>query len=165
MPTTCKLIAKSTLGSAASTVTFDSIPSTATDLLFLVSPRGTNYTELRLAFNTAATTDLTSRSIQGTGSSAVSYSLARGYVCEMPVSTATANTFGNVEIYIPNYAGSTNKSYSATGVSENNATAAEIVATAGLWSNTSAITKVVFSCSTGQFAAESSFFLYGITKA
>jgi hypothetical protein len=55
------------------------------------------------------------------------------------LATATANTFGNTEFYIPNYTSSNYKSFSVDGVTENNATAA-FALYAGLWSNTAAIT-------------------------
>jgi hypothetical protein len=45
-------------------------------------------------------------------------------------------------MYIPNYAGSSNKSVSIDAVTENNATAAEANLVAGLWSSTAAITSI-----------------------
>jgi hypothetical protein len=77
-------------------------------------------------------------------------------------SSATASTFGSGLIYIPNYAGSTNKSYLTDWVTENNATAAYAGFTAGLLSNTAAITDVTL---TGSFVQYSTATLYGISKS
>jgi hypothetical protein len=55
----------------------------------------------------------------------------------------TANTFANVEVYIPNYTSTNQKSVSADAVSEQNATTAYMALTAQLWSNlTTAITSI-----------------------
>jgi hypothetical protein len=78
----------------------------------------------------------------------------------------TASTFGNCSIYIPNYAGSTNKSMSIEGASESNHSGAGIGAAACLWSSTAAITAIkLFPYHGSNWKSGSSFFLYGITKA
>jgi hypothetical protein len=77
-------------------------------------------------------------------------------------SDATANTFGNSSIYIPNYSGATNKSYSADGVNETNATQAFQELDASLWSNTASITQVTLSVENGNFVQYSSATLYGV---
>jgi len=76
----------------------------------------------------------------------------------------TASTFGNGQVYIPNYAGSNNKSTSADTVSEDNATLAYSALTAGLWSNTAAITSITIAAVTN-FAQYSTAYLYGISNA
>jgi hypothetical protein len=69
-------------------------------------------------------------------------------------------------MYVPNYAGSTNKSMSSTGVQETNASGADMGAAASLWSSTDAITQIQILPLTGpNFVSGSSFYLYGITKA
>jgi hypothetical protein len=76
----------------------------------------------------------------------------------------TASTFNNAELYIPNYAGSTNKSFSVDSVNENNATLVDTAIMAGLWANTAAITSISiagFSQSITQYSTAS---LYGILK-
>ena len=166
MATTMKLIAKQTLGSSAATVTFDSIPGTGyTDLVFYITARrDAAATDLLLLFNTSGGT-YTTRLLYGTGSSALSATPARncGIVC---ANTDTANTFASNWVYIPNYAGSTAKSWSSEGATENNGTTAYITASAGVWDQTAAITKVDFTNNGGgNFVSGSSFFLYGITKA
>lgn len=172
MATTCKLIAKTTLGSSAANIEFTSIPSTYTDLLLVCSVRSDRASNavdnVKIRFNGAANdNNLSVRYLYGDGASATSFTLSSfAYIGNAPASTATSNTFSSNECYIPNYAGSTNKSFSATGVQETNGTTAYIDAIAGLWSDTSAITAVrIFPANGSNFVTNSSAFLYGITKA
>ena len=165
MATTCKLIQKIVLGSNAADITFSDIPSTYTDLYIVASARTTRNDAgvLALRFN-GSTTGYSNRFLEGNGSSAASYTDTDAIiVCG---ATSTSNTFGSVEIYIPNYAGSTNKSASITSVQETNASGAFIRAHAFLWSNTAAITSVKIQDNTStNIVSGSAFFLYGITKA
>lgn len=166
MATTMKLIAKQTLGSSAASVAFSSIPGTYTDLLLTFSARTTNSTvpDGYIGFN-SSTANFSARYLYGTGSGTGSASGVARYLGAQVPTAYTASTFGATEIYIPNYAGSTNKSYSITNTTENNATGSYLEAIAGLWSNTSAITSIELTLSAGSWAASSSFFLYGITKS
>ena len=80
--------------------------------------------------------------------------------------TALANTFSNCSVYVPNYAGSTNKSFSADLTAENNTTGTNMQLVAQLWSDTSAITSLVFVPGNGtNFVSGSSFYLYGIKNS
>jgi len=172
MPTTMKLIAKSVLGSAAADVTFSDIPGTYTDLLLIFSARTTFTGDLvadgvRVRFNGATSdTNHSGRWLYGSGSSVSSSTEAfcrSGYAT---TDNSTASTFASNEMYIPNYAGSTAKSYSSTAMTEKNATGADMLAIAGLWNSTSAITSMrLYPASGTNLKADSSFFLYGITKA
>jgi len=77
--------------------------------------------------------------------------------------SATASTFGNGEYYIPNYTSSNYKSVSADAVSENNNTTAYARLTAGLWSNTAAITSIRLTPDTGTaWVTNSTATLYGV---
>lgn len=170
MATTCKLIAKVSLGSDAANIEFTSIPGTYTDLLIAYSLRSTRSAVVdvvQIRFNGAANdTNLSSRYLRGDGANATSAAPAAGYAGLVSGDTATASTFGSGEIYIPNYAGSTNKSWSSVGVSETNSTTAYIEAEAGLWSSTNAITAVNILPSNGpNWKSGSSAFLYGIKKS
>ena len=166
MPLQLYKIASTDLTATASTVTFSSIPQGYTDLKVVVSARNTSSgASLRLRFN-GTTTNHTDRYMEANGSTVVSGSNAFGvsyiFVGAVNGSSTTSNTFSNNEIYIPNYAGSTNKSVSADGVSENNATTAYADLAAGLWSNSAAITSIELSPNTNSFAQYSTFTLYGI---
>ena len=169
MATTYELIASTTLGSAAAYIEFTSIPATHDDLVLLASLRSSRNSggdNVKLEFN-GSTSNLSNRYLYGTGSSAASASSAtaiNGIIC--PDEFDTANTFGSAKIYIPNYAGSTNKSVSAESAQETNASFAYMHIAAGLWANTSAITSLKLTPSAGpNFVSGSSAFLYGITKA
>lgn len=161
------VIGHTELGSAG-TITFSSIPNTYTDLLIMVSVRGNSAPFLGMGFN-GSTSNFSNRKLEGDGSGAYGASRADTFVGYMSGSASTSNTFANGIIYIPNYAGSTNKSFSADLVSENNATGANQQIVAGLWSNTAAISSVeLYEWGSGNsknnFAANTSATLYGITK-
>ena len=153
-------------GGAAS-IDFSSIPSTYTDLKIVASLRtvltGQVVQSLLIQFN-GSTTGYSYRLLQGSGSTAASYNNTTRYFGDAPAADATANTFGNLEIYIPNYAGSANKSYSADSVTENNSTSALANLDAGLWSNTAAITSISLSAA-NNFVQYSTASLYGISKS
>jgi hypothetical protein len=169
MPNTFELIASSTVGSGgATTFDFTSIPSTYTDLCLKWSARGGNVDPVEfvsISLN-GSTSSFSSRFLRGRGSSVDSYTDTT-LITQANGSTSTASTFSNGEIYIPNYAGSTNKSYSMDGVTENNATAADAVLGAGLWSATPvAINRVTITCGGGRsFVQYSTAYLYGVKNA
>lgn len=169
MPTTCKLIAKNVLGSDTASVTFSSIPATYTDLWLVMSARSDRSGDINdfinVSFN-GSTSNFTGRYLQGNGSSASSNTNVPRLIGYMTASNSTASTFGSSEAYIPNYAGSTNKSFSVSAVNETNGSVAIIILCANLWSNTAAINEVGLVPANGtNFKSGSSFFLYGITKA
>jgi hypothetical protein len=162
-----QLIETKTLGAAAASIEFTSIPQTFTDLLLLASGR-TNFTggpdeQMLFSFN-ASTSDFSSRVLFGNGSTATSSTVAR-FAGHFNSNTTTANSFSNFSVYLPNYSGATNKSYSGDSVYETNATEAFQVITAGLWSNTAAITSITLTGNaSGSILAGSTVSLYGITK-
>lgn len=173
MPTTYQLIASNTLGSSAASVTFSSIPNTYTDLVLKWSARtdasGSQYDSIYLKFN-GNSANYSRVTLRGNGAAAASQIASNQTEANILISasapTGTANTFSNVELYIPNYAGSTNKPFSSFSAQENNTTTAFIFANANLWSNTSAITSIALTPEIGpNFVSGSSFFLYGIKKS
>ena len=167
MATTCKLIAKTVLGSDTASIEFTSIPATATDLWLVISARSTTVdTAVGLTFTVNGdTTDgnYTQRNLRGNGATVISGTTNTRLLGYLPGASMTADTFSNNEIYIPNYAGSANKSYSCTYAVETNASTAFTGAFAALWSNTSAITSLKIEA--GTLKSGSSAYLYGITKA
>jgi hypothetical protein len=161
-----ELIEAKTLSSNTTTVSFTSIPSTYTDLKVLVSARSTRGSDaenIYIGFNTS-TSSFTMKQIIGEGSGTpASYSLDR-LIGVLNGATAIANTFDNLEIYIPNYTSSNNKSFSVDSVQEANQTLAYSQLTAGLWSNSAAINSIEFTVQFTQIAAGSTFYLYGISN-
>jgi len=167
MANTFELIASSTVGAGgASSIDFTSIPSTYTDLVIKASLRhATGAPYLAVAFN-GSTASFTYRYLEGNGASASSSSGSANWSVAINPSSATASTFSNSELYIPNYAGSTNKSFSADGVTENNGTTAYADLFASLWSNTAAINQVTLSAvGGGNFVQYSTAYLYGVKNA
>ena len=165
MPNTFELIASSTVGAGgAANIDFTSIPATYTDLCVKVSARhDANVTGIRIQYN-GSTSSFFMRYVYGSGSAASSGADTTQYAYGNS-STYTASTFGNSEFYIPNYAGSNNKSLSSDSVTENNATAADMLFGAGLWSNTAAITSIKLSPTSGNFVQYSTAYLYGVKNA
>ncbi len=172
MPNTFTLIQAVTVGSGGSTdITFSSIPATYTDLCLQLSMRnsrgGTLVQEALITFN-GSTSGYSERIVRGDGSVVISTSGsgANFNLNGFPGGGVTANTFGSANIYIPNYAGSTNKSVSAEFITENNGTNAYAYMNAMLWSNTAAITSINLAAgSTYTWLQHSTAYLYGIVKS
>ncbi len=164
-------IASVTVGAGgAANIAFNSIPSTYTDLVLLTSARSAtgsgNWDGVYVSFNgTSVTTNHSTRRLYGFSSTVASDS-SLPYAGIIPTSGVTANTFGNGSMYIPNYAGSNNKSVSVDAVTENNSVNAINFLTAGLWSNTAAITSITLTTESGtNFVQYSTATLYGIKSS
>ena len=174
MPVTYKKIASVTVtGATAANIEFTSIPSTYTDLVVKLSARTNRASvnsDIYVQFNNNTSAIYSFRRLYGDGTSATSDSLSNnasgGFVGVATGANATASTFGNTEFYIPNYAGSTNKSFSGDGANENNATANLMEIVASLWANTSAITSIkILDYNGSSFVTNSTATLYGISKS
>ena len=169
MANTFELIASSTVGSGgAASIDFTSIPSTYTDLVVKASLRTTcnDPDDYILIKPNNSTSNLTFRFIRGSGSGVDSNTTERPPANGGGSPGSTANTFGNLEIYFPNYAGSTNKSFSIDAVTENNATFSRASLHAHLWSDTTAINRIVLT--SGQsfnFVQYSTAYLYGVKSS
>jgi hypothetical protein len=174
MPTTFTLIQPAvTVGAGgASSISFTSIPATYTDLVVKLSARSARATEIRdeifIRFNSDSGANYSYRNVRGSGSAAISQSgsaVNQVNRNDIPASGATSSTFSNHEIYIPNYAGSTQKSFSMDSVMENNATESYMFLTAGLWTGTSAISTITLTCEVSTFVQFSTAYLYGVSNA
>jgi len=173
---TYTLIQKTTLNASAASITFSSIPQTFTDLVVMLTPRASiaaDRAELYLTVNSDTAANYSSRRLQGYDSnsvlSATSSSVAptsNGSFGRIDGATATASTFSNVSLYIPNYTSSNQKSMSIDWVAENNSSTSWTVGmSAILYSGTAAITSLSFSAeSASNFVQYSSFSLYGVAK-
>ena len=168
MANTFELIASVTVGSGGSaSIDFTSIPSTYTDLVLKTCTRfADTTTDPKISIN-GSTTTFTRRHIQGNGTAASSGSGSDGWIGTTDGSGQTASTFGNSEVYLPNYTAATNKSYSVDTVSENNASDAKATLLAGLWSTTSTISSISISALSGSanFVQYSTAYLYGVKNA
>lgn len=170
MANTFELIASTTVPTilGAANISFSSIPSTFTDICVVISARNlTGGENCTLTIN-GSSSGFTLRGLGGDGSITYSYSRTDNLnVVLSDGSGNTANTFASSQVYFPNYAGSTNKSYSIETMTENNATGATIGVQAGLWSNSAAINALVFAAGNGSgtFAQYTTAYLYGVKNA
>lgn len=169
MANTYVAIATVTVGSGgASTIDFTSIPSTYSDLALLISSRADSVVnEIYLRFN-GNSSSYTNRNLYGNGSSAGSGTGNTDSISGIYTgrSDYTSNTFANTLIYIPNYAGSNNKSVFVDSVQENNGTTAQSGFNAGLWSNSAAINQITLhNYTTIKFVQYSTATLYGIKNS
>jgi hypothetical protein len=156
-------IADVTVASPQANIQFASIPQGYTDLLIVASVRTNDASgsdQMLVKFN-GSTSGYSARLVGGNGSSASSVSIPN-YVMPNNTTGQTATAFNSGQMYIPNYTSSNNKSYSSEGVQENNATYALMWMTAGLWSNSAAITSIELYPSLASFDQNSTFTLYGV---
>jgi hypothetical protein len=167
MPNTLIPIQTVTVGSGgASTITFTNIPQNYTDLYILWSVRTDRPSSATdapwIRFNSSATSP-TNRRVFATGSG-----IGTNTDSWMTVNAAesTANIFSNVSIYIPNYSGSTNKSFSIESVLENNATEGYPMLQTGIWSSTAAITSIELNLAitARSFVQNTTATLYGVSN-
>ena len=172
MATTYTLIDSEVLTSSQASVTFSAIPADYTDLVVKVSGR-TNRANtldlLEIVFNSDTSALYSYVRLWGDGSSASSSASSGNalYVGQgLDAANATANTFGSIEIYIPNYTSTTSKPISSNNAQETNASGATREVSASLYRNTSAISSMTLqSLTSNSFVSGSSFYLYGISNA
>lgn len=165
MPATYEPIATTTLGSAASTITFNSIGSTYTDLRLVFTFRSTTGLCLAgLRFNNDSGTNYSNTILRGDGSSASSSRYTNDNNLGNQSGYLDTNIYGIMTFDIFSYAGATNKtclytkSYDANG-------SGFVLREVGLWHNTAAITRVDLFSGANQFATGSTATLFGIKAA
>lgn len=150
-------IASQTLGSAAASVTFSSIPQGYTDLIIVnsVKTTGGNADSMRYVFN-GSTTGYSNTYLYGNGSSAVS-----GRQTSQSVAfygNVSSTEFSAITTNLQNYSNSTTYKSFLSRTSDNNWAMAYV----NLWQNTSPITSIEISINSGNIAAGSTFSIYGI---
>ena len=166
------LLERITVGAAgASSVTFANIPQTGyTDLKVVMSVR-TSWGNVpdwgSVRFNGDSGNNYSFKYINGSGSAAGSSSASGANHAEITTgwvgASSTANTFANCEMYIPNYLGSTQKSFSVDATGENNASAAYSSLNAMLWTGTAAIFSITLASANGATISQySTFSLYAL---
>lgn len=161
-----------TLSGTASSITFNNIPQTFTDLKIVVSVRMSNastlgYTTFRFNGDSASTLQSYTYLDSNNGSSPFSArATSTPWFLNTPAANSTSNTFSNSEIYIPNYSSANFKQGIMDATGENNATQAWLTEYAALYRSTSPITSITFNdvFNGASFVANSAITLYGITK-
>jgi hypothetical protein len=167
MAATYTPIASITLGAAAASVTFSSIPSTYTDLVIVSnfgSDSSSNYAPY-VRFNSDTGTNYSHTFLYGTGSAAASArqsSATAIFTGNWGGAIGTSSIPTNI-MHIMNYANTTTNK---TILGRNNSADVEVTLSAGLWRNTAAITSIELSnYLTAKFTTGSTFNLYGILGA
>jgi len=152
------------VATATTTVTFSNIPQTYTHLILKNSLRATSATSGGFINLNGSSSGYAEKILYGDGTTAsgANISLA-GFVWAhlTALSTSTADTFGSMELLIPNYTSSNYKSICSNSFQENNGVASVIYSEVGIWSNTAAVTSIAIT-SGSSFAVNSSFSLYGV---
>jgi hypothetical protein len=169
MAFTYSKLAESTVGSGgAATIAFNNIPQNYTDLVLKLSHRGSTTSGAgrdslfaSLSFNGGAITPSTKFVRATAGGASSTGGPTGGYVNS---SAFTASSFSNTEIYIPNYSGSSLKSYSMDSVTEQNTSGWDTILGMGalLLNSVAAINSISMSLDYGNFVQYSTATLYGI---
>jgi hypothetical protein len=170
MANTFELIASYTAAGSVASIDFTSIPATYTDLCIKASLRASDSTNnwylAQVTFNSDTTSGNYSARLVGSFGTTAYSTTTTYYSGYIPSNARTANTFGNNEFYIPNYAGSNQKSISTDSVTEGNGTSFEILGLwAGKWTGTAAITSIQIASDAGNLAQHSTAYLYGVKNA
>ena len=160
MAATYTPIATTTLGSAAASYTFSSIPSTYTDLVLIVQGTSTaSGVAVNVQYNSDTGSNYSKTMMYGNGSAAGSQRNSNATSAGIG---SMYSTMGQIIANIQNYANSTTYK---TSISRFGSTGDNTAAFVGLWRNTAAITSVTVTTDSSTFTANSTFTLYGIKAA
>ena len=159
-------IATTTLGSAASSITFSSIPATYTDLrlVFMVNTT-TNSRTSYVRFNSDSGSNYSGTFLEGNGTAASSYGSGSGTSIQLlnGAASTTQPTFATMDIF--SYAGSTFKT-SLNTVSGDLNGSGYIFREVYLYRSTTAIsTLLITTLNADTFGVGTTATLYGILKA
>jgi hypothetical protein len=161
MPTpTYTPLANVTLGAAASSITFGSIPATYRDLICVVVATGSTTLQGRIRLNADTGSNYNSGRMSGSGSAATSAGAVNQSSGNLSV-IAQATTTGALQmnINIMDYS-ATDKHKTIVSRADQAANGTEAFITR--WANTAAVTSVQILTSTGNWASGSTFALYGV---
>jgi len=163
MTATYEKIATTTLGSAASSITFSSISSAYTDLVVVV--QGTYSTSdslITLRYNNDTGTNYSSTTMYGNGTSALSYrdTTASAIQVGWYPHPGGAAVVSNTTIHILNYSNATTYKTNLCRADTSNVQGA--AARVGLWRSTAAINRIDLIMSTGNLQTGTTATIYGI---
>jgi len=167
MAVTYEPINTTTLTSAASSVTFSSIPQAYTDLVLISSPIATtDGMSLYVRFNSDTGSNYSRTTISGYGTSAGS--TRHSNVTYIGSAWQVGGGTGGISPHIHNIQNYSNSTTYKTVIFRGNnypyGGLSEVTAEVGLWRNTAAITSINVSY-VSNFAIGSTFTLYGIKAA
>ena len=166
MPATYEPITTTTLGTAASTITFSSIAGTYTDLrVVLVANSTTAGASPYYRFNNISTLTYSTTYIAGNGATASSSRTTNQFYIMAGNTVSTSTTIPVfVTFDVLSYAGSTHKTSLYTTSNDLNGSGV-VERGVGLWQGTNAITRIDVALSGSTMAAGTTATLYGILKA
>ena len=174
MATTFVKIQTITVSTAVASIEFTSIPQNYTDLKLVTSLRGSDLgvrVQPRISFNSSST-GYSGRYLRAYDNSTVDSGTTNASYFDawrVPAANNTASIFSNDEIYIPNYTSANNKSFSSDNTNETNISSGTtnfMSLSAGLWSNSAAITSIKLITDTGSnYVQYSTATLYGIKSS
>ena len=159
---TYEAIATQTLGAAAATVTFSSIPATYTDLVLVISGKYSSNDDSSpsIRFNNDTSSNYSETRLDGNGTSASSGRQSN------QTAILVASMSGTESISIVNIMNYANATTYKTTISRGNTSQYRVRAYAGLWRSTAAINRIdILNNGTYNFATGSTFSLYGIASA
>ena len=167
MAATYTPIATSTLSSAATGVTFSSIPSGYTDLIIVCSIKSGTIDSLRMQFNSDTGTNYSFTGINGSGTAASYWNASNQAKIEI-YTPSDASEYTPFILQFNNYSNST--TYKNVIIRGGSVTASNTdkgaKAMIGLWRNTSAINTIyLYNGTTNNWLTGCSFTLYGIQAA
>jgi len=161
MPSTYESIATNTLGTATSTITFSSIPSSWTDLRVVLSSKANSTVAVVFRFNSDTATNYSKTTL---------YYGPAGLRQINQTSIVSWNSLlsGNWQsrMYdIFSYAGSQFKTLLFSENASESASVGGVSRAVGMWRSTAAITSITISTSSSTFAVGTIATLYGIKAA
>ena len=165
MAKTYEPIATTTLGSAAASITFSSIPATYTDLRLVVMCKPTGSSTAYVQFNSDTGSNYSRVILRGNGTSAASNQNANqsnGVGIQTSSATGTNPVLWTLDVF--SYAGSTYKTTLASASNDQNGSG-NLELTVSLWRNTAAITSLKLQTTIDDYDAGTTATLYGILKA
>jgi hypothetical protein len=169
MPKTYEPIATTTLGTAASSVTFSSIPSTYTDLILVVNGSSTSGTNARLQIGNGSVdtgSNYSTTPLEGSGSAVFSSRVTNAAFFQVNNYSqfAPSPTHNTTEIIqIMNYSNTTTFK---TIMDRSNLAQTGVSTMVGLWRNTTSINILTYYCANATtFEAGFTATLYGIKAA
>jgi hypothetical protein len=163
MPATYEPIATTTLGSAATDITFSSIPATYTDVRVVLTGTSPGAVTCTLRFNSDSSALYSNTTLRGNGTTASSGSSTGGTGISINAAGFSSTNPSFITCDVFSYAGSTNKTCLITCSSDYNGSG-ETERRVGLYRSTSAITTITFN-NTSDFSAGTTATLFGIKAA
>jgi hypothetical protein len=157
-------IATTTLGSAASSITFSSIAASYTDLKLTLVLKCAVLTNVRIQLNSDTGTNYSITCVGGNGATALTSSTIGQSSMRFDINNTTSGSINLFNLDIFSYAGSTYKTVLGNYNADNNGSGF-VTDTVGLWRSTAAITSVFVYGQASAFDTGTTATLYGIRAA